>query len=34
MISEQEVIDFVEKHKADFEDIRPSIFEMTVGLAL
>jgi dihydrofolate synthase/folylpolyglutamate synthase len=33
MISEQEVIDFVEKHKADFEDIRPSFFEMTVGLA-
>src|SRR6201993_3424516 len=33
MISEEEVIDFVEKHKADFEDIRPSFFEMTVGLA-
>ena len=33
MISEQEVIDFVEAHKPDFEDIRPSFFEMTVGLA-
>ena len=33
MISEQEVIDFVERHKADFEDIMPSFFEMTVGLA-
>src|ERR1700740_604001 len=33
MISEQDVIDFVEKHKVDFEDIRPSFFEMTVGLA-
>jgi len=33
MIGEAEVIDFVEKHKADFEDIRPSFFEMTVGLA-
>jgi len=33
MISEQEVVDFVEKHKTDFEDIRPSFFEMTVGLA-
>jgi len=32
-ISEQEVIDFVERHKADFEEIRPSFFEMTVGLA-
>jgi dihydrofolate synthase/folylpolyglutamate synthase len=32
-ISEQEVINFVEKHKPDFEDIRPSFFEMTVGLA-
>jgi len=33
MVSEQEVIDFVELHKVDFEDIRPSFFEMTVGLA-
>jgi dihydrofolate synthase/folylpolyglutamate synthase len=33
MISEQEVIDFVALHKSDFEDIRPSFFEMTVGLA-
>jgi len=33
MISEQEVIDFVAVHKADFEEIRPSFFEMTVGLA-
>jgi archaellum biogenesis ATPase FlaH len=24
MISEQEVVDFVEKHKALFEDIKPS----------
>jgi len=33
MISEQEVVDFVADHKADFEDIKPSFFEMTVGLA-
>jgi dihydrofolate synthase/folylpolyglutamate synthase len=33
MISEQEVIDFVVEHKTDFEDIQPSFFEMTVGLA-
>jgi len=33
MISEQEVIDFVAAHQSDFEDIRPSFFEMTVGLA-
>jgi dihydrofolate synthase/folylpolyglutamate synthase len=33
MISEQSVIDFVEKHKSDFQDIQPSFFEMTVGLA-
>jgi dihydrofolate synthase/folylpolyglutamate synthase len=33
MISEQTVIDFVTHHKADFEDIQPSFFEMTVGLA-
>src|ERR1700749_705347 len=33
MIPEQQVIDFVEQHKADFEDIKPSFFEMTVGMA-
>jgi len=33
MISEQQVIDFVSDHKVDFEDIQPSFFEMTVGLA-
>jgi len=33
MISEQEVIDFVEAHKQGFEDIKPSFFEMTVALA-
>jgi dihydrofolate synthase/folylpolyglutamate synthase len=33
MISEHDVIDFVEKHKVDFEQIRPSFFEMTVGMA-
>lgn len=33
MISEQTVIDFVADHKSDFEDIKPSFFEMTVGLA-
>jgi len=33
MISEQEVIDFVEIHKGDFDDIQPSFFEMTVALA-
>ncbi|MBI1288276.1 MAG: bifunctional folylpolyglutamate synthase/dihydrofolate synthase [Flavobacteriales bacterium] len=33
MISEQSVIDFVEKYKADFERIKPSFFEMTVALA-
>ncbi len=33
MISEQKVIDFVAKHQPDFEDIKPSFFEMTVGLA-
>jgi len=33
MISQQQVIDFVADHKADFEDIKPSFFEMTVGLA-
>jgi len=33
MISEQTVIDFVENHKTDFEEIAPSFFEMTVALA-
>jgi len=33
MISEQTVIDFVQKHQPDFEEIRPSFFEMTVALA-
>ena len=33
MISEQSVIDFVALHRDDFEDIKPSFFEMTVGLA-
>ncbi|MDB5136257.1 MAG: bifunctional folylpolyglutamate synthase/dihydrofolate synthase [Mucilaginibacter sp.] len=33
MLAEQHVIDFVEKHKVNFEDIKPSFFEMTVGMA-
>jgi dihydrofolate synthase/folylpolyglutamate synthase len=33
MISEQTVIDFVEAHTADFDEIKPSFFEMTVALA-
>ncbi|WP_374950587.1 bifunctional folylpolyglutamate synthase/dihydrofolate synthase [Mucilaginibacter sp.] len=33
MISEETVIDFVAEHKADFERIEPSFFEMTVALA-
>lgn len=33
MIGEQEVIDFVAKHKVDFDEISPSFFEMTVALA-
>ncbi|WP_345950966.1 folylpolyglutamate synthase/dihydrofolate synthase family protein [Mucilaginibacter sp. PAMB04274] len=33
MISEDEVVDFVAKHRADFEEIEPSFFEMTVALA-
>jgi dihydrofolate synthase/folylpolyglutamate synthase len=33
MISQQYVIDFVEKYKTAFEQIQPSFFEMTVGLA-
>jgi dihydrofolate synthase/folylpolyglutamate synthase len=33
MISEQQVIDFVAAHTGDFDEIRPSFFEMTVALA-
>jgi len=33
MISEQTVIDFVADHTDDFDEIKPSFFEMTVGLA-
>lgn len=33
MISEEEVINFVAKHKAIFEKVKPSFFEMTVALA-
>jgi dihydrofolate synthase/folylpolyglutamate synthase len=33
MISEQEVIEFVTAHRADFDEIKPSFFEMTVALA-
>jgi dihydrofolate synthase/folylpolyglutamate synthase len=33
MIPEEKVINFVEKHKPDFEKIQPSFFEMTVALA-
>jgi dihydrofolate synthase/folylpolyglutamate synthase len=33
MISEQVVIDFVETHTSDFDEIQPSFFEMTVALA-
>ena len=33
MISEQTVIDFVAARRADFEEIAPSFFEMTVALA-
>lgn len=33
MIPENEVVDFVAKHKALFEKVKPSFFEMTVALA-
>ena len=33
MISEQTVIDFVAEHTSDFDEIKPSFFEMTVALA-
>jgi dihydrofolate synthase / folylpolyglutamate synthase len=34
MIPKQWVIDFIEKHKAAFEEIRPSFFEWSFGLAM
>ncbi len=34
MIPKNHVIDFVQKHKEPFEEINPSFFEWTVGLAL
>jgi dihydrofolate synthase/folylpolyglutamate synthase len=33
MIGEQNVVDFVAKHRPNFEQIQPSFFEMTVALA-
>ncbi|MET3979264.1 dihydrofolate synthase/folylpolyglutamate synthase [Mucilaginibacter sp. UYP25] len=33
MINQKTVVDFVAKHKPDFEHIQPSFFEMTVALA-
>ena len=33
MIPQQDIVDFVAVHKADFEAIQPSFFEMTVALA-
>jgi len=33
MISEAEVVQFVKNHRADFEHIQPSFFEMTAALA-
>ena len=33
MISEDSVINFTEKHRSDFEEIKPSFFEMTVAMA-
>jgi dihydrofolate synthase/folylpolyglutamate synthase len=33
MIKKQEAVDFVAAHKADFDEIKPSFFEMTVALA-
>src|SRR3569833_2794865 len=32
MISEQQVVDFVAVHAGDFDEIKPSFFEMTVAL--
>ncbi|MCX6243356.1 MAG: bifunctional folylpolyglutamate synthase/dihydrofolate synthase [Bacteroidetes bacterium] len=33
MIPEEKVTGFIDKHKADFEKLNPSFFEMTAGLA-
>ena len=33
MISKEVIVDFVEKYKTEFEEIEPSFFEWTVGLA-
>ncbi len=33
MIAKEEIVEFVEKYKDDFEKIEPSFFEWTVGLA-
>lgn len=33
MIAQQTVIDFVDQHRDDFDEIQPSFFEMTVALA-
>ncbi|WP_282014389.1 bifunctional folylpolyglutamate synthase/dihydrofolate synthase [Marinifilum flexuosum] len=33
MISESAVVDFIANHKAKFEELKPSFFEMTVALA-
>lgn len=33
MITKQEVVDFVAAHQNDFDEIKPSFFEMTVALA-
>jgi len=33
MISEEHVINFVKDHRRDFEDVKPSFFEMTVAMA-
>src|SRR5579872_3367607 len=33
MISKRDVVDFVAAHRNDFEEIKPSFFEMTVGMA-
>ncbi len=32
-ISQKKIVDFVEKYKEEFEEIKPSFFEWTVGLA-
>ena len=33
MINQEEVVNFIQKHKKAFETIKPSFFEMTVGMA-